>query len=96
MNLSLQNIEKNKQVTIATLPEGARPGGGRIVVDISNSDGAVVRLFIQASGDVIVYNGHVAIYDGEGGIIEAKGAAYGTTNDRAADSSEILGIRRIN
>ena len=52
----LKNIEKNKQVTIATLPEGARPGGGRIVVDISNSDGAVVRLFIQASGDVIVYN----------------------------------------
>ena len=48
------------------------------------------------AGDVIVYNGHVAIYDGEGGIIEAKGAAYGTTNDRAADSSEILGIRRIN
>lgn len=48
------------------------------------------------AGDVIVYNGHVAIYDGEGSIIEAKGAAYGTTNDRAADSSEILGIRRIN
>lgn len=48
------------------------------------------------AGDVIVYNGHVAIYDGEGGIIEAKGAAYGTTNDRAADSNEILGIRRIN
>ena len=48
------------------------------------------------AGDVIVYNGHVAIYDGEGGIIEAKGAAYGTTNDRSADSSEILGIRRIN
>lgn len=48
------------------------------------------------AGDIIVYNGHVAIYDGEGGIIEAKGAAYGTTNDRAADSSEILGIRRIN
>lgn len=48
------------------------------------------------AGDVIVYNGHVAIYDGEGDIIEAKGAAYGTTNDRAADSSEILGIRRIN
>ena len=48
------------------------------------------------AGDVIVYNGHVAIYDGEGGIIEAKGAAYGTTNDRAADSSEIIGIRRFN
>lgn len=48
------------------------------------------------AGDVIIYNGHVAIYDGEGGIIEAKGAAYGTTNDRAADSSEILGIRRFN
>lgn len=48
------------------------------------------------AGDVIVYNGHVAIYDGEGNIIEAKGSAYGTTNDRAADSSQILAIRRFN
>lgn len=51
----LKNIEKNKTVTIAILPEGARPTGNN-VVDISNSDGAVVRLFIQDSGDVIVYN----------------------------------------
>lgn len=47
------------------------------------------------AGDVIVYNGHVAIYDGEGGIIEAQGSAYGTTNNRSADSSTILGIRRF-
>ena len=51
----LKNIEKNKQVTIATLPEGARPGGIR-VVDISNTEGAFVRLTILANGDVIVYN----------------------------------------
>lgn len=51
----LKNIEKDKQVTIATLPEGARPDGNR-VVDISNSDGAIVRLTIQSSGNVIVYN----------------------------------------
>lgn len=70
--------------------------------DYVTSDGflslgeAVDGLENAQAGDVIVYNGHVAIYDGEGGIIEAKGAAYGTTNDRAADSSEILGIRRFN
>ena len=51
----LKNIEKDKQVTIAILPEGARPTGSR-VVDISNSDGAFVRLNIQSSGNVIVYN----------------------------------------
>ena len=70
--------------------------------DYVTSDGfldlgeAVDGLENAQAGDVIVYNGHVAIYDGEGGIIEAKGAAYGTTNDRAADSGEILGIRRFN
>lgn len=51
----LKNIEKYKQVTIVTLPECARPGSIR-VVDISNSDGAVVRLTIQSSGNVLVYN----------------------------------------
>ena len=51
----LKNIAKNTSVIICTLPEGARPTGNK-VVDISNSDGAVVRLFIQDSGDVIVYN----------------------------------------
>ena len=51
----LKNIEKDKQVTIAILPEGARPTGNN-VVDISNSDGAFVRLNIQSSGNVYVYN----------------------------------------
>lgn len=51
----LKNIEKDKQVTIATLPEGARPTDNK-VVDISNSDGAFVRLIIQSSGNVMVYN----------------------------------------
>lgn len=51
----LKNIEKNKQTTIATLPEGARPSGDR-VVDIANSSGAFVRVTIQSSGNVFVYN----------------------------------------
>ena len=51
----LKNIEKNKPVTIAILPEGARPGGNRMA-DITNPDGAVVRLIIQDSGNVIAYS----------------------------------------
>ncbi|HAE44774.1 MAG TPA: hypothetical protein DCG37_04150, partial [Lachnospiraceae bacterium] len=47
------------------------------------------------AGDVIVYSGHVAIYDGEGGIVEAKGSAYGITNDRPADCKSIVAIRRF-
>ena len=51
----LKNISKDASTKICTLPEGARPSGDRIV-DIINSSGAFVRLTIQSSGDVIVYN----------------------------------------
>lgn len=51
----LTNIAKDTSTKICTLPEGARPSNNRMV-DISNSDGAFVRLIIQPSGDVIVYN----------------------------------------
>ena len=51
----LKNINKDESVIICNLPECARPTGIK-VVDISNADGAVVRLFIQANGNVIVYN----------------------------------------
>ena len=47
------------------------------------------------AGDVIVYDGHVAIYDGNGKIVEARGTAYGITDDRAADAKEIIAIRRF-
>ena len=47
------------------------------------------------AGDVIVYSGHVALYDGNGGIVEAKGSAYGITHDRAADCKSIVAIRRF-
>ena len=47
------------------------------------------------AGDVIVYDGHVAIYDGKGKIVEARGTAYGITDDRAADAKEIIAIRRF-
>ena len=51
----LKNVAKNTSTKICTLPEGARPSGDRMV-DITNIDGAFVRLIIQSSGDVIVYN----------------------------------------
>ncbi|MGI6020383.1 MAG: coiled-coil domain-containing protein [Lachnospiraceae bacterium] len=47
------------------------------------------------AGDVIVYSGHVAIYDGYGGIVEAKGSAWGITHDRSADCKPIVAIRRF-
>ena len=47
------------------------------------------------AGDVICYSGHVAIYDGYGGIVEAKGSAWGITHDRSADCKTILAIRRF-
>ena len=47
------------------------------------------------AGDVIVYSGHVAIYDGNGGIVEAKGSAYGITHDRSATCKSIVAIRRF-
>ena len=51
----LKNVAKDASTVICTLPLGARPSGDRMV-DISNSSGAFVRLIIQPSGDVIVYN----------------------------------------
>lgn len=56
---------------------------------------SVSSLDQAVAGDVIVYSGHVAIYDGEGGIIEAQSPSAGITNDRSADSSTIVAIRRF-
>ena len=49
------------------------------------------------AGDVIVYKGHVGIYDGKKNLIEAKGRAYGITNDRTPQSVKhtLLGVRRF-
>ncbi|MDO4805508.1 MAG: NlpC/P60 family protein, partial [Lachnospiraceae bacterium] len=60
-----------------------------------NAGEAVSSLAEAQAGDVICYSGHVAIYDGEGGIVEAKGSAYGITHDRAADYKDIVAIRRF-
>ena len=35
------------------------------------------------------------IYDGNGGIVEAKGSAYGITHDRQATCKSIVAIRRF-
>ena len=70
--------------------------GGYVTSDGFANLGTPVNSLDEAqAGDVIVYNGHVAIYDGAGGIIEAQGSDYGTTNNRAADSSSIIAIRRF-
>ena len=55
----------------------------------------VASLAEAQAGDVIVYSGHVAFYDGNGLLVEAKGAAYGITHDRRADSRPIVAIRRF-
>lgn len=49
------------------------------------------------AGDVIVYDGHIGIYDGKGYLIEAKGKAYGITNDRKPEncSKTLLAVRRF-
>lgn len=47
------------------------------------------------AGDVIVYPGHVAIYDGQGSLLQARGSAYGITNDRDATYNNILAIRHF-
>ena len=51
----LKNVAKNASTKICTLPEVARPSGDRMV-DITNINGAFVRLIIQPSGNVMVYN----------------------------------------
>lgn len=47
------------------------------------------------AGDVIVYPGHVALYDGQGGLLQARGSAYGITSGRNADYNDILAIRHF-
>lgn len=47
------------------------------------------------AGDVIVYPGHVALYDGQGSLLQARGSAYGITNDRDATYNDILAIRHF-
>ena len=74
---------------------GAYSGGYVTSEGFANLGTPVNSLDEAQAGDVIVYNGHVAIYDGAGGIIEAQGSDYGTTNNRAADSSSIIAIRRF-
>lgn len=47
------------------------------------------------AGDVIVYPGHVALYDGQGGLLQARGSAYGITSGRDATYNDILAIRHF-
>ena len=61
----------------------------------ANLGSSVSSLGEAVAGDVIVYSGHVAIYDGQGGIIQAQSPSAGITNNRSADSSTILAIRRF-
>lgn len=56
---------------------------------------AVDSLDDAVAGDVIVYPGHVALYDGQGGLLQARGSAYGITNDREATYNNILAIRHF-
>lgn len=56
--------------------------------EVSSLDEAV-------AGDVIVYPGHVALYDGQGSLLQARGSAYGITNDRDATYNNILAIRHF-
>lgn len=69
--------------------------------DYAVSDGwaelgtAVDSLDDAVAGDVIVYPGHVALYDGQGSLLQARGSAYGITNDRDATYNDILAIRHF-
>lgn len=70
--------------------------GGYMTSGCWASAGSPVGSLSQAqAGDIIVYSGHVAIYDGHGMIVEAKGAVWGITHDRAADCKGIVAIRRF-
>ncbi|MDO4620746.1 MAG: NlpC/P60 family protein, partial [Lachnospiraceae bacterium] len=74
---------------------GAYSGGYMTSSEFLYAGSTVSGLSSARAGDVIVYPHHVAIYDGYGGIVEAKGAAWGITHDRTADHTTILGIRRF-
>lgn len=50
----LKNLTKGKTITIATLPEIARPTGNRIV-DATSPSGAYVRISVTASGLIGAY-----------------------------------------
>ena len=50
----LKNLTKGKTITIATLPEIARPTGNRIV-DATSPSGAYVRISVTASGLIEAY-----------------------------------------
>ena len=50
----LKNLTKGKTITIATLPEIARPTGNRIV-DATFPSGAYVRISVTASGLIEAY-----------------------------------------
>ena len=50
----LKNLKKGKTITIATLPEIARPTGNRIV-DATSPSGAYVRISVTASGLIEAY-----------------------------------------
>ena len=70
--------------------------GGYVTSSGWRSQGRAVSSLSEAqAGDVICYSGHVAIYDGAGGIVEAKGSAWGITHDRSATCKTILAIRRF-
>lgn len=63
-------------------------GWAELGSEVSSLDEAV-------AGDVIVYPGHVALYDGQGGLLEARGSAYGITSGRDATYNDILAIRHF-
>lgn len=50
----LKNLTKGKTITIATLPEIARPTGNKIV-DATSPSGAYVRISVTASGLIEAY-----------------------------------------
>lgn len=74
---------------------GVYSGGYLVSYDWRTAGKAVSSLSEAQAGDVICYDGHVAIYDGYGGIVEAKGSAWGITHDRSATCSTIRAIRRF-
>ena len=63
-------------------------GWAELGSEVSSLDEAV-------AGDVIVYPGHVALYDGQGGLLQARGSAYGITSGRDATYNDILAIRHF-
>ena len=52
---SLKNIEKGSWITIGSLPKSVRPSGQR-VIDLTCPAGAYVRIRLQSTGNIEVYN----------------------------------------